>query len=76
MPPSLKIVRKRKQEPDDLSFMPPYAEQAKYIELANAFLSSHGAAPTEKNIKFIDEGRTGAGCESELDQVQIVRKHG
>jgi hypothetical protein len=56
--------------------MPPYAEQAKYIELANAFLSSHGAAPTEKNIKFIDEGRTGAGCESELDQVQIVRKHG
>jgi hypothetical protein len=34
----LKLVRKRKPQKDDLSFMPPYSERAKYLELADTFL--------------------------------------
>jgi hypothetical protein len=35
----LQLVRQRKPQKDDLSFMPPYSEQAKYLELADTFLS-------------------------------------
>lgn len=72
---SLKIVRKRKQEKDDLSFMPPYSEQAKYIELANISLSSDGAELTqEKKVIGIGEGRREAS--PKLPQQSIARKLG
>ena len=38
----LQLVRQRKPQKDDLSFMPPYSEQAKYLELADTFLLSDG----------------------------------
>lgn len=45
----LKLVRKRKPK-DDLSFMPPYLEQARYIEIANQFLEKNGASrPGQEN---------------------------
>jgi len=35
----LRLVHKRKPKVEDLSFLPPYSEQAKYIDLANNFLA-------------------------------------
>jgi hypothetical protein len=58
MPRGPKVVRKRKQKEDDLSFLPPYSEQAKYLARANTFLSNDGADRTpRKNLICIDEGR-------------------
>lgn len=61
MPRRLKIVRKRKQEEDDLSFIPPYFQQAKYLDLANAFLLPHGAR--QANVISLEEGRQSATTE-------------
>ena len=57
MPRRLKIVRKRKQEEADLSFIPPYSEQAKYLELANVFLSTGSVEVRQENVVCIEEGR-------------------
>jgi hypothetical protein len=45
--------KKKAQEPDahDLSFPTPYAEQAKYLYLADRFLSTNG---TRHNVVRID----------------------
>lgn len=53
----LKLVQKRKPLVDDLSFMPPYAEQARYIELANTFLSRNGLSHPHKNVVSINQRR-------------------
>jgi hypothetical protein len=45
----LKLVYKRKAQADDLSFMPPYSEQARYIALANTFLASNGFGNTARD---------------------------
>jgi hypothetical protein len=55
----LKLVHRRKPPVDDLSFMPPYAEQAKYLALANAFLARNGFGGVERRnlIDFNDFGK-------------------
>jgi hypothetical protein len=50
-----KLVHKRKPQADDLSFMPPYADQARYIDLANAFLSLNGDHRGHRDIVGADE---------------------
>jgi hypothetical protein len=51
----LKIVRKRSSDMDDLSFPPPYNEQAKYLELANEFLSpSRNAERDAEKVQSIE----------------------
>jgi hypothetical protein len=48
---------KKKSEPpeiDDLSFSPPYSEHAKYLALADKFLSLNGA---RRNVVSIDSSR-------------------
>ena len=39
---------------DDLSFLPPYSEQAKYLLLADKFLSTNGA---RHNVVQIESSR-------------------
>jgi len=39
---------------DDLSFLPPYSEQAKYLILADKFLSTNG---TRHNVVQIDSSK-------------------
>jgi hypothetical protein len=56
MPYRRKLVRKPGSETDDLRFPPPFSEQAKYLELADLFLSP--ADPPEQspgnNIESIE----------------------
>jgi hypothetical protein len=55
----LKLVPKREPQTDaddELSFLPPYPEQARYIALANTFLSRNGHIPA-KNVIAIDKIR-------------------
>jgi hypothetical protein len=39
-----KVARELNQEVDDLSFPPPYDQQARYLELASKFLSPNAKA--------------------------------
>lgn len=51
----LKLVHKRKpQEDDDFSFMPPYAEQAKYLMLADKFLALNGTHSSGEKVVSIE----------------------
>jgi hypothetical protein len=60
-PSRLRLVHKRKPQADDLSFMPPYSEQARYIELANTFLARNGFVKgDDKDLTEVDqEGKSG-----------------
>jgi len=56
----LQLVRQRKPRKDDLSFMPPYSDQAKYLELADTFLSGDSntqADHTRETVVTINENR-------------------
>ena len=75
MPRRLKIVRKRKQEEDDLSFIPPYSEQAKYLDLANAFLSLQNTEENQQKVICIEEGRR-ESTTSAADEIPTNRKLG
>lgn len=51
----LKLVHKRKPQVDDLSFMPAYAEQGKYLVLADTFLAQNGnGKPQHDNLVSIE----------------------
>lgn len=48
-------LKKKAEGPhDDISFLPPYSEQAKYLVLADKFLSSNGWW----HVISIDTGKT------------------
>lgn len=54
----LKLVHKRKpQEDNDLSFMPSYAEQAKYLMLADKFLALDGTHHRRGEVLSIEVRR-------------------
>ena len=49
-------LKKKAEGPhDDISFSPPYSEQAKYLLLADKFLSTNGS---RHNVFSIDSGKT------------------
>lgn len=74
MPRRLKIVRERKHHEDDLSFIPPYSEQAKYLDLANTFLSPENANKDQENVISIEQARPDST--SAADEIAISRKLG
>lgn len=74
MPRRLKIVRERKHQEDDLSFIPPYSQQAKYLDLANTFLSPENAKQDQQNVISIDQGR--GDSTSAADEISTNRKLG
>jgi hypothetical protein len=47
-------VRGRTSQSDDLSFFPPYSQQAKYLLLADKFLSNKVATKTDEKIVYIN----------------------
>jgi hypothetical protein len=52
MQPRRKLAPKSKTTANDLSFPPPYQQQARYIELANLALSRNGSK--SENLVSID----------------------
>ena len=62
--PRLKVVPKPKP---DLSFPPPFTEQAKYVELADKFLASEESQSTDEKIHAIE-------AESSENGSKVIRK--
>jgi len=49
-----KRVRARTSQSDDLSFLPPYSQQGKYLSLADKFLSGKVAKNAGEKVVYIN----------------------